>query len=131
MKKLYYLLVRKNEEGQNVYHQWLRSGLIGKGRGFSECRDPDFAFRTESSMEILAHYEFLRVQLQTPYKWELVGYVMDSDQKSWADVSQVREYKNELPEGESIERFRRRVYANPGWNQEYDKYAKDLNKNYN
>ena len=89
MKNLYYLLKRNTDDGKPAYHQWLRSGLIGRGRGFSESSDPDFAFRTKDPIEILIHYEYLRTEIQSPYEWQLVAYMMDDAQRSWLMIVQL------------------------------------------
>lgn len=130
MKNLYYLLKRNADSGKPVYHQWLRSGLIGRGRGFSESSDPDFAFRTENPIEILVHYEYLRTEIHSPYEWELVAYMMDNAQRSWADQSPAAEYRNVLPPTESIEAWKRRMAYDPALMKVYTAKLDELRKNY-
>ena len=130
MKNLYYLLKRNTDDGKPAYHQWLRSGLIGRGRGFSESSDPDFAFRTKDPIEILVHYEYLRTEIQSPYEWQLVAYMMDDAQRSWADESPASEYKNVLPATENIEVWKRRVKQDPVLMEVYTAKLEELRKNY-
>lgn len=130
MKDLYYLLKYNTDSGEPVYHQWLRSGLIGRGRGFSESSDPDFAFRTKDPIEILAHYEYLHAEIHSPYEWQLVAYMMDDAQRSWADESPASEYKNVLPTTENIEAWKRRVKQDPALMEVYTAKLEELRKNY-
>lgn len=130
MKNLYYLLKRNTDSGNPIYHQWLRSGLIGRGRGFSESSDPDFAFRTQDPIEILAHYEYLRTEIQSSYEWQLVAYMMDDAQRSWADESPASEYKNVLPTTENIEVWKHRMTYDPALMEVYNTKLEELRKNY-
>lgn len=131
MKTLYYLLKRTNDSGKPSYHQWLRSGLIGRGRGFSETADPDFAFRTEDPIEILVHYEYLRTEVHSPYEWELVAYMMEDAQRSWADQSPSPDYSSVLPATESIDAWKRRMAYDPALMEVYVAKLDELRKNYN
>lgn len=130
MKSLYYLLKRTNEDGKAVYHQWLRSGLIGRGRGFSESSHPDFAFRTKDPIEILVHYEYLRKTILSPHAWALVGYMMEDAQRSWADQSPAPEYANVLPPTETIEVWKQRMMYDPTLMNVYNAKLEELHKNY-
>lgn len=131
MKSLYYLLKRTSETGKPVYHQWLRSGLIGRGRGFSESSNADFAFRTEDPIEILVHYEYLRTEVHSPYEWELVAYMMENVQRSWADQSPSPDYSSVLPATESIDAWKRRMAYDPALMEVYVAKLDELRKNYN
>lgn len=129
MKTLYYLLKRTNDSGKPSYHQWLRSGLIGRGRGFSETADPDFAFRTQDPIEMVVHYDYLKNVLHSPYEWEVVAYMMPTAQRSWADQRQVSQYENVLPVGEGITAWRERI-GNASRQNEYHHKFQELSENY-
>lgn len=130
MKTLYYLLKRTTDTGKPSYHQWLRSGLIGRGRGFSESSNPDFAFRTADPIEILVHYEYLRTEVHSPHEWELVAYMMETAQRSWADQSPLPEYRNVLPATESIDVWKQRMAYDPALMNTYVAKLNELRENY-
>ena len=131
MKTLYYLLKRTNDSGKPSYHQWLRSGLIGRGRGFSETADPDFAFRTQDPIEMVVHYDYLKNVLHSPYEWELVAYMIEDAQRSWADQSPSPDYSSVLPATESIDAWKRRMAYDPALMEVYVAKLDELRKNYN
>lgn len=130
MKKLHYLITRRGENGKPVYLQHLRSGLTGRGRGFSESSDPDYAWRTTDPIDVLVYYDYLMNVVESPYEWRVVGYMMEESQRSWAQVGgSVTEYEDVLPEGETISNWRERMVMSHR-EDDYRKKYEDLSNNY-
>ena len=82
-------------------------------------------------MEILVHYEYLRTEVHSPYEWELVAYMMEDAQRSWADQSPAPDYLSVLPATESIDVWKRRMAYDPALMEVYVAKLDELRKNYN